>query len=397
MKVIITGITGQDGSHMADYLLKNTKAQVYGLVRQLSVPNHNNIAHLKDNARVHLIEGDITCPHSMSGIVRKIQPDYFINFAANSFVQTSWDNPTQVVETNEVSVLHQLEAIRRECPTCRYYQAGSSEEFGDVIYSPQDEKHPLRPRSMYGKSKAGARLTVKVYRESYKLYAVAGWLFNHEGTRRGKQFVTRKITSNIARIKKELDAGITNPKPFLLGNLDARRDWSDAEDFVDGVWRMLNQEDYRPELKAAMYHSKGQLILPFDEKTRNTEILSALVKDYVLSSGETHTINEFIEEAFEAAGIKVHLLNGTSPMKAPVIDSQGLNWDHRLDQWCYQRKDKRGTFVPLVQVDDNLFRPNEVNLLQGNSTLAREELGWKPQTSFRDLVKKMVEFDIKTT
>ena len=205
MKIIITGITGQDGSLMADYLLRNTEAVIYGVVRQLSVPNHDNIAHLKGNPRVHLVEGDITCPHSMSGIVRSIQPDYFINFAANSFVGTSWKNPTQVFETNAVSVLHQLEAIRVHCPTCRYYQAGSSEEFGDVQYCPQDEKHPLRPRSPYGASKAAARHLVKVYRETYNLYAVAGWLFNHEGVRRGKQFVSRKVTAGIAQMKRDIE------------------------------------------------------------------------------------------------------------------------------------------------------------------------------------------------
>jgi GDPmannose 4,6-dehydratase len=245
MRVVITGITGQDGSTMADYLLKNTDAEIYGVVRQLSVPNHTNITHLKGNPRVALVEGDITDPHSMSGIIRKIMPHYFINFAANSFVGTSWKNPAQVWENNTMSVLHQLEAIRQHSPLTHYYQAGSSEEFGDVVYSPQDEKHPLRPRSPYGASKAAARHLVKVYRESYGLYAVCGWLFNHEGVRRGEQFVTRKITQGVALIKAALDLGWEKSPivPITLGNLEARRDWSDAEDFVDGVWKMLNQDN----------------------------------------------------------------------------------------------------------------------------------------------------------
>lgn len=353
MKIVITGISGQDGSHMADYLLQNTDAEIYGIIRQLSVPNHCNIEHLKGNPRVHLIEGDISDPHSMTGIIEKLKPDYFINFAANSFVKTSWDTPASVIQNNTMSVLHQLEAIRRFSPSTRYYQAGSSEEFGDIQYVPQDEKHPLRPRSPYGASKAAARHIVKVYRESYGLYAVCGWLFNHEGTRRGEQFVTRKITKGVAKIAKrliwnkalsqyntQLVGDFLPISPIELGNLEAKRDWSDSEDFVDGVWKMLNQ-------------------------------IPGHVKDYVLSSNETHTIREFIELAFAAAGINI-IKN----------DAGGYSLDN-------------GT--PVVVINPEFYRPAEVDLLWGDSNNIRKDLGWKPRSTFKDLVVKMVNNDIRLT
>ena len=200
--------------------------------------------------------------------VRNIVKDfcqYLQYFAANSFVGTSWKMPTQHMETNALAVLHQLEAIKRHCPECRYYNAGSSEEFGDIYYTPQDEKHPLRPRSPYGASKASARHSVKVYRDSYNLYAVQGWLFNHEGARRGEEFVTRKISKGVAMIVKDIEKG-NKITPISLGNLDAKRDWSDAEDFTEGVWLMLNNK-----------------LGP---------------KDYVLSSGSTYSIRQFVEAAF---------------------------------------------------------------------------------------------------
>ena len=238
-KIIVTGVTGQDGSHMVDYLLKNTDHTIIGGVRRLSVKNHENIAHLRDNPRFFLIDLDVTDAQNTDRVIAEHQPDYFINFAANSFVGSSWEMPINHMETNTLAVLHQLEAIHRHVPHCRYYNAGSSEEFGDIIHSPQTEDHPLRPRSPYGASKCAARHLVKVYRDSYNLYAVQGWLFNHEGVRRGEEFVTRKITKNIGRIFGEFAQG-QKIKPLQLGNLDATRDWSDAEDFVDGIWKMLN-------------------------------------------------------------------------------------------------------------------------------------------------------------
>jgi len=340
-KVLITGITGQDGSLMADYLLKNTQHIIVGGVRRLSVENHKNIEHLKDNPRFFLIDLDVTDPQNTEKVVLEHKPDYFINFAANSFVGSSWDMPFNHMQTNCMSVLHQLESIRRHAPHCRYYNAGSSEEFGDVVEAPQTELHPLRPRSPYGASKCAARHLVKVYRDSYDIYAVQGWLFNHEGVRRGEEFVTRKITKNAARILAEFEL-CKEIKPLQLGNLDAKRDWSDAEDFVQGVWLMLNQDRKDP-------------------------------KEYVLSSNETHTIREFVEETFNFAGFHRSQCKWIG---------EGLN-----------EKYFHGSDV-LVEINKDFYRPAEVDVLWGDSTRAREELGWEPKTNFFQLVKKMIDRDV---
>ncbi|MDB4314579.1 GDP-mannose 4,6-dehydratase [bacterium] len=367
-KVLITGVTGQDGSHMADYLIKNTDCHVIGAIRRLSSPNHINIQHLKDHPRFELIDMDITDSHNVESVVQLYKPDYFINFAANSFVGSSWAMPANHLHTNCYSVLYQLEAIKRFAPLCRYYNAGSSEEFGDVIVAPQDELHPLRARSPYGASKASARMFVKVYRESYNLYAVQGWLFNHEGTRRGEEFVTRKISKAVARIKKDLDNGILWDKaPLELGNLEAKRDWSDAEDFMDGVWRMLNQDKHRE-------FSRSWCFEPDKYKQLN---------EYVLSSNETHTIREFVELAFKAAGIDGYWVNDTGEEK----DERFLT--------LIKKEGHLDLEIPLVSINEKFYRPAEVELLLGDSTRAREELGWKPQSTFQDLVEKMVNNDIK--
>ena len=340
-KIIITGVTGQDGSHMADYLLKHTEHTIIGGARRLSVKNHVNIKHLEDNDRFYLIDLDVTDPQNTFKVICDERPDYFINFAANSFVGSSWEMPVNHMETNCMAVLHQLEAIRKYVPHCRYYNAGSSEEFGDIVTCPQDEEHPLRPRSPYGASKCSARHLVKVYRDSYDLYAVQGWLFNHEGVRRGEEFVTRKITKNIARITKEYETG-KKVNPLQLGNLDAKRDWSDAEDFVRGVWLMLNQDRENP-------------------------------KDYVLSSDETHTIRQFVEEAFNFAGF------------------------HRtMCRWEGEGTDEKFFHGPdcLVEINSDFYRPAEVDVLKGDSSLARRELGWEPKNNFLRLVKKMVDRDL---
>lgn len=337
--VIVTGVTGQDGSHMVDFLLANTDLEVFGCVRRLSVNNHVNIKHIDSN-RFHLINFDLIDSHSIARVVELIKPAYFINLAAQSFVGSSWDFAQQTWETNATSVLHILEAIRLYHPTCRFYQAGSSEEFGDVAYSPQDEKHPLRPRSPYGASKAAARQLVKVWRESYGIYAVQGWLFNHEGTRRGEEFVTRKISRHVARIKYAIEKSIPF-EPLKLGNLDATRDWSDAEDFVEGIWKMLHQE--------------GE------------------IKEYVLSSNETHSVREFVELAFEAAGLPGNWVKGASPEDEKFI--------------CGDRV--------VTVIDPAFYRPAEVDTLWGDSTRARVELRWKPKSSFKDLVNKMVKHDIE--
>lgn len=337
-KVLVTGVTGQDGSHMVDYLLKNTLHSVIGGVRRLSVSNHKNIEHLEDNPRFSLVDLDVTDSQNTDSVVSREKPDYFINFAANSFVGSSWKMPVNHMETNCMAVLYQLEAIRKHAPDCRYYNAGSSEEFGDVVTTPQNEDHPLRPRSPYGASKCAARHLLKVYRDSYGLFAIQGWLFNHEGVRRGEEFVTRKITKNAARILGDFETGKAIV-PLQLGNLDAKRDWSDAEDFVDGIWKMLNQEN---------------------------------PKDYVLSSDEAHSIREFVEVTFSSLG-----------------------FNRRDFKWQGEGKDAKYLHGGecFVEVNSDFYRPAEIDILLGDSKKAREELGWEPKTTFYQLVKKMAEFD----
>lgn len=345
--VFITGVTGQDGSHMVDYLLKNTNYFVVGGARRLSIKNHENIGHLENNDRFKLVNFDLSDAHSISKIVEKLKPDYFINLAAQTFVGSSWDFPSQTWECNTTSVIHILEAIRQHKPSCRFYNAGSSEEYGNVAYVPQDENHPARPRSPYGASKSAARQLVKVYRESYNLYAVQGLLFNHEGTRRGEEFVTRKITKGVARIKKAISEG-KSFEPIELGNVKARRDWSDAEDFVDGIWKMLNQES---------------------------------PNEYVLSSNETHTIAEFVWYAFKAAGIEGTWHGEAESAEFSISTKDAIKYEPVVSV--------------LVKINPKFYRPAEVDLLLGDSTKARNELKWEPKISFEQLVEKMVSNDLK--
>lgn len=335
-KIIVTGVTGQDGSHMADYLLKNTDHYIYGTVRRLSVKNHENILHLENEPRFELINMDLNDAHSMRDVIIDLQPDYFINFAAQSFVAGSWDYPIQTWETDSNAVLHILESIRRFAPHCRFYNAGSSEEFGDVEYSPQDEKHPLNPQSPYGAAKCAARHIVRVYRESYDLYAIQGWLFNHEGSRRGLDFVTRKISNTVAKIKLALESNTETPI-LKLGNLEAKRDWSDAEDFMEGVWLMLNQD--KP-------------------------------KNYVLGSGQMHTVREFLDEALKCALIDFKKTGSEDNEKYYTLDGQ-----------------------LIFEVDPKFYRPAEVYELCGDCSLAEKEIGWKRKTNFKKLVEKMYQND----
>ena len=345
--VFVTGVTGQDGSHMVDYLLENTNYMIFGGARRLSIKNHENISHLNNNPRFKLVNFDLSDTHSINKIVEKLKPDYFINLAAQTFVGSSWDFPVQTWECNTTGVIHILEAIRQHRPSCRFYNAGSSEEYGNVAYTPQDENHPLRPRSPYGASKAAGRQLVKVYRESYKLFAIQGLLFNHEGTRRGEEFVTRKITKGVARIKKAILEG-KSFEPIELGNVKARRDWSDAEDFVEGIWKMLNQE------------------------TPN---------EYVLSSNETHTIEEFVSYAFKAADIEGAWHGEAELAEFSITTKDAIKYEPVASV--------------LVKINPKFYRPAEVDLLLGDSTKARNELNWSPKTSFEQLVDKMVKNDLK--
>tara|TARA_Y100000592_G_scaffold52137_2_gene82442 strand:+ start:4138 stop:5172 length:1035 start_codon:yes stop_codon:yes gene_type:complete len=338
-KVLITGILGQDGSNMAEYLLNNTDNLIYGMQRRSGTPNIDNIKSFIAHDRFSLVDGDLTDSASMSDLVMRIQPDYLINFGANSFVGVSWDTPLSVFDINACGVIRCLEAIRKHKPDCRFYSAGSSEELGDVDYSPQDIKHPIKPRSPYGASKAAARHLVKVYRESFDIYAVHSILFNHEGPRRGGEFVTRKITKKVAEISKKIKNG-EKFEPLKLGNIDSRRDWSDSRDFMKGVWLMLNQD--KP-------------------------------KDYVLASGETHSVKDFVTKAFSHAGIP------------GLWSGEGLDAKFRLFQ--------ENTI--MAEIDERWFRPAEVDLLHGDPSIAEKELGWKREISFEKMIQDMVDNDLK--
>jgi GDPmannose 4,6-dehydratase len=373
-KVLITGITGQDGSYMAEYCLE-LGHEVYGMVRRTSTINLANVKHLLSNPNFKIVYGDLLDGTSLDSLVKKIHPDYFINFAAQSFVGCSWEIPEETFMAGAVGVLKCLEAVRKNAPHCRFYNAGSSEQFGDVAYAPQDEKHPFRPRSPYGAAKAAAHYLVKVYRESYNIYAVQGLLFNHESERRGEEFVTRKITKGVGRIVEALQKS-QEFVPIELGNLDSKRDWSHSRDFIDGVWRMLNQEIYGTiDTAESSANRKGGILLP-----RPVEYyLAPLVKEYVLASGETHTIREFVEKAFTHAGIKGHwTFRGTQGNYVPPENETFETEDGKI----------------LVRINPKFYRPADVELLLGDSTLIQKELGWKPTISFDNLVKRMVECDL---
>jgi GDPmannose 4,6-dehydratase len=314
-KALITGITGQDGSYLAEFLLKKDY-DVVGVVRRTSTPSLERISAILD--RIRVVSGDLTDESSLISILEKMEPDEVYNLAAQSFVPASWDQPIFTSEVTAVGVLRMLEAIRAVNPRIKFYQASSSEMFGKAQEVPQTEKTPFYPRSPYGVSKVYGHWITVNYRESYDMFACSGILFNHESPRRGLEFVTRKITRGVARIKQGLD------RELFLGNLDARRDWGFAGDYVEAMWQMLQQE--KPDT-------------------------------YVVSSGETHSVREFVEAAFGYAGM-----------------------DYR----------------EYVKVDQKFFRPAEVDLLLGNPAKARRELGWMPKVSFDELVKMMVEHDLNT-
>jgi len=350
-KVIVTGVLGQDGANMCEYLLRETDHQVFGMMRRSANPNFSNTRAFQNDKKFKFIYGDLTDEINIDRLIKEVEPDFLINFAANSFVGCSWDMPLQVFDVNTLGVIRCLESLKKFSPSCRFYSAGSSEQFGDVDYSPQDLKHPFKPRSPYGASKCAAHHVVKVYRESYDMFAVHSILFNHEGTKRGEEFVTRKITKGVARISNAIRS-VDNWRgrhgepalfdPIELGSLDAKRDWSDSEDFVKGVWLMLNQDN---------------------------------PKDYLLASGETHSIREFVERAFKHANL-------------------GGNWVGEGIDEKYISSSGPHEYV-LIKVNPEFYRPAEVNLLHGDPSLARDELGWKPESSFDDLVRKMVEHDLK--
>jgi len=311
---LITGVTGQDGSYLAEFLLEKGY-RVAGLVRRSSTLNFERIAHIQD--RIELISGDLTDQNSLFAALKECDPDEVYNLGAQSFVQTSWPQPILTGDVTALGVTRMLDSIRAFNPKIRFYQASSSEMFGKVQAVPQKEDTPFYPRSPYGVAKVYGHWITVNYRESYDLYAVSGILFNHESPRRGLEFVTRKVTDAVARIKLGLSTELR------LGNLDAKRDWGFAGDYVRAMWAMLQQE--HPD-------------------------------DYVIATGETHSVEELVEVAFS------------------YVD---LDWRD------------------FVVQDARFMRPAEVELLIGDASRARDELGWMPEVSFVELIRMMVDADIE--
>lgn len=330
-RALITGITGQDGSYLAELLLEKGY-EVYGLMRRKSKVDYGNIEHLVD--KVHLIYADMTDVISLIAAMRESQADEVYNLAAQSFVATSWDTPVGTAEIDALGVTNMLEAIRTVKPECRFYQASTSEMFGLVQEIPQSEKTPFYPRSPYGVAKLYGHWITKNYRESYQMYACSGILFNHESERRGLEFVTRKITHAVAKIKLGLQDKVE------LGNMSAKRDWGHSQDYVYAMWLMLQQEE--PD-------------------------------DYVVSTGETHEVREFVELAFRAAGIELE-------WSGEGVDEKAVD---------------KATGKVVVSVNPQFFRPAEVELLLGNPAKAEEKLGWKRNVSFEELVERMVKHDLE--
>ena len=331
---IITGVTGQDGSYLAELLLSKGY-QVYGLVRRTSQPTQGRslINHLLENGSFHLVNGDLTDQSSIDNAVKEVQPDEFYNLGAQSFVPESWRSPTMTADVTGLGALRCLEAIKLVKPDCRFYQAGSSEQYGEVREIPQNELTPFYPRSPYGCAKVFAYEITRNYRESYGLYACTGILFNHESPRRGLEFVTRKVTMTVARISSGIDEFLS------IGNVKAKRDWGFAGDYVEMQWRMLQQEE--PE-------------------------------DFVVATGETHSVQDMIDLAFSRVGFD-------------------LTWSGEgVDTIA---TDQNG--VVRVKTNPKFFRPAEVDLLIGDYTLASQKLGWKPSTTFEELVNMMVDSDVK--
>ena len=315
-RALVTGITGQDGSYLAELLLSKGY-QVYGVVRRLSIPNYSNIAGIVD--KVTLIDADLTDSSSLDRAVRESQPDEVYNLAAQSFVQTSFKQPILTGDVSGLGVMRLLEAVRNRVPDARFYQASTSELYGQVRETPQSETTPFHPRSPYGVAKIFGYWAVVNYRESYDMKAWNGILFNHESPRRGIEFVTRKITHAVARIHLGLD------KTLTLGNLDAKRDWGYAPEYVEGMWRMMQQD-------------AGD--------------------DFVLATGETWSVRDFVQLAFKEVGI--------------------TDWEKH------------------VITDKVHHRPAEVHLLQGNPGKAKRLLGWEAKTRVPDLVKIMVKADVES-
>lgn len=341
-KALITGITGQDGSYLAELLLLKGY-DVYGLVRRSSVFNTERIDHILSNSHIEgersegknvfRVYGDLSDGSSLARIIRQIGPDEIYNLGAQSHVRVSFDVPEYTCDVDALGALRILEAIRESGIITRFYQASSSEMFGQVKEIPQNEETPFNPQSPYACAKVFAYWITKNYRESYSLFAANGILFNHESPRRGKTFVTRKITRGLSRIKLGLD------NCLYLGNLEARRDWGYAKDYVEGMWLMLQQDE---------------------------------PGDYVLATNETHSVREFVEKCCEL--LDMDLMWVGEGIKEVGIDNK--------------------TKKEIIKIDPYFFRPSEVDLLMGDYSKAKELLGWEPKIRFNELAKIMLEHDL---
>jgi len=338
-KALISGITGQDGSYLAELLLEKGY-EVHGIIRRSSSFNTGRIDPISEKYNTVTDKrfighyGDLTDSSNLNRILEKVHPDEIYNLAAQSHVKVSFEVPEYTAETDGLGVLRFLDAIKETGIKTKFYQASTSELFGKVQEVPQTEKTPFYPRSPYGVAKLYAHWVVINYREAYGLYACNGVLFNHESPRRGETFVTKKITTAAARIKLGLQDRL------FLGNLDARRDWGYAPEYVEAMWMMLQQE--KPE-------------------------------DFIIATGETHTVREFVEEAFKIVGIEME-------WKGKGVEEKGINAEN-------------GKI--LVEINPRYFRPTEVDLLIGDYSKAKRELGWEPKVRFKELVKIMVEADLK--
>lgn len=328
---LITGITGQDGSYLAELLLEQGY-DIYGIMRRKSVVDYGNVKHIKD--KIKFIYADMTDIISLINAMKISQADEVYNLAAQSFVATSWEQPLATAKIDAIGVTNMLEAIRTVKPGCRFYQASTSEMFGLVQEIPQKETTPFYPRSPYGVAKLYGHWITKNYRESYDMFACSGILFNHESERRGKEFVTRKITDAVAKIK------LRKQKYLELGNMDSKRDWGHSKDYVKAMWLMLQQDT--PD-------------------------------DYVIATNETRSVREFVEVAFKCVDIDIK-------WQGKGTDEVGIN-------------DETGDII--VKVNPKFYRPAEVDILLGDPAKAERKLGWKREISFEDLVDRMVKNDLE--
>lgn len=329
--VLITGINGQDGSYLAELLLEK-EYNVYGLIRRKAVIDYGNVEHIRD--KIHFIYADMTDIVSLINAMRVSDADEVYNLAAQSFVATSWEQPLATAQIDAVGVTNMLEAIRIVKPSCRFYQASTSEMFGLVQEIPQRETTPFYPRSPYGVAKLYGHWITKNYRESYGLYACSGILFNHESERRGKEFVTRKITDAVARIKYGMQDCLE------LGNMDSKRDWGHSRDYVKAMWLMLQQDK---------------------------------ADDYVIATNETRTVREFVVTAFKKAGFEIEWIGEGK-------DETGID---------------KATGKTIIRINPAFFRPAEVDILIGDAAKAETVLGWKREISFDDMVERMVLNDLE--